>query len=152
MGIIKYNHSGGGDSTGSRALAKSHNPFFDDSEQYKVRIRQSAAKAIIDTYNPKTLDEFFRYIVEETKKPSHSRIAAFQSGILNETTSSAKYTDFLKPKDGSSYLKSERMVFRSGQADSKDGRADLSPNKVPAKTADIKIKALVNKKKKIKKV
>ena len=152
MSVLKYGHSGGGSETGSRALAKAANSFRNEAEKYQVRIRKSAADAIISTYNPTTLDEFFRYIVEETKKPSQDRISAFQQGILNETTTSKVYTDFLKPKDGSNYSKSPRMAFRSGQSDSKDGRADSSPNKNPAKTPDIKIAKLLTKKKTIKKI
>ena len=152
MSVLKYNHSGGGSATGSRALAKTANSFRNEEEKVNVKLRKSAIDRIIALHGPQTLDELFRRIVEETRKPSHTRDTAFNSGILNETTTSKVYTDFLKPKDGSAYQKSPRMLFRSGQADSKDGRADNSPNKNPVKTPLAKINVLTKKKKAIKKV
>ena len=152
MSVIKYSHGGGGSATGSRALAKQATTFRNDAEKINVRVRTDAVDRIIALHGPQTLDELFRRIVEETRKPSQDRDSTFHAGIVNETTTSKVYSDFLKPKDGSAYDKSPRMLFRSGQADSVDGRADNSPNKNPAKTPLIKINVLEKKKKEIKKV
>ena len=121
-------------------------PLRRTEKHVEIKIRTSALLRVIAKYpGIKNMSELMVKIRDEAV--NHNDIG-FTSGILSRKVNSLSQTKHLGGENGK-YHFTDRTNKRNGQADTKDGLANKSPNVNPSKAPAYTKRALLKTKKKI---